>query len=65
MVDLLKRELEVGDEVAYCEVGYSFLKVGVVHKLTPKGATITLGSSQLNRRSFQMIKIYHEVDQNG
>jgi hypothetical protein len=39
-MDAGRCEIAVGDRVAYCEVGYSGLKMGHITKITPKGATI-------------------------
>lgn len=58
--DLLGNEVEVGDTIAYCTVGYSDLSIGKVINVTPKGATVGKKSNysgKLNRSSSQFIVI--------
>jgi len=53
MTDAVGNEIKVGDRVAYIIPYYLYLKIGVITKLTPKGATI---DKRLNRGMAQMVK---------
>ncbi|MFK5882811.1 MAG: hypothetical protein QM489_00525 [Candidatus Izemoplasma sp.] len=61
MKDVAGIELEIGDMVAYCKVGYSRLKTGLIVSFSPKGVTIDDSSngyrSSINRSFDQVSKI--------
>lgn len=65
MKDVANKEVQVGDTVAYCSVGYSGLQIGEVIKLTPGGVTVAQpaypdGSGKgrtLNRQREQFCKV--------
>ena len=59
MKDISGYEIEVGDRVAFCVVGNSRLKTGVVLTLTPKRAKILFndGKTMIHRAEDQISKV--------